>query len=437
MRNTFRYGLASIIVAGTALGATVVACGDDDSGSSSGTSGNIPDGAATDSNPGDTGTRDAADAAKPNFAKLTFVNATTDLGDGKTPASASGTSLNDRGDTAIRICFKQGTTQANLGVAPYPPLPDKPKGTQPVAGVLPGTGGTFPSFGLDLEGRIIVPIVMNVKSLLARGVVNPGTGQPGTTCDELVGDTADAAAQLKVNEDYWELPAIPAGTFKKEKSYILALTGCRGDTAIINRDKCGSDPPAAGGAAGNGNLKVSVFETNTTPVSATELGVQVFHVSPQLNGVFGNGAIPWTPGFTENPADAAAPFREAVAAPLTLGALTAVKGVAVKDSDYFAINKTDPTNPAAASFAPIPLPAIQAFSGLGAPTAPTVYQNGKNFVFLVVGDPAKPTFQATDGGCALAPPACGAGGSDGTVFNTQSFHYIAFPTDPVIEPYKP
>jgi len=43
MRNTrwLRYGLASIIVAGTGLGATLTACGDDDSAGSS--SGNVPD----------------------------------------------------------------------------------------------------------------------------------------------------------------------------------------------------------------------------------------------------------------------------------------------------------------------------------------------------------------------------------------------------------
>ena len=420
MRNTFRYGLASIIVAGTALGATIVACGDDDSGSGS-SSGLVPEASTTDSPVGDSSTGDAADAApKPNFAKLTFVNATTDMG--------TGTYINVRGDSAIRICFKQGTTAQNLGVAPYPPLPDKPKGTQPVAGVLPGTGGTFPSFGLDLEGRIIVPIVMNVKTLQAKGFVNPGNGQPGTTCDELVGDTADAAAGLVENQDYWILPQIDAGTFKKEKSYVLALTGCTGDTVFPNNPKCGPDQPL-GGAPGVGNLKVTIFETNTTPVSTTELGAQVFYTSPQTNAFFAGGTIPFTPGFVTNP-DGGVGFRAAAPAAITLGQLSAVKGVAnVKDSDLFVLNQTTPGN-ADASLAPYPLPLIQALSGLGAPTAPTVYTAGKNFVFFVVGDPTEPVFSHTDG--------TGPGdGGDGTVFNTKVLHYIAFPTDPVIEPYKP
>ncbi|CAN5687963.1 hypothetical protein BH11MYX4_BH11MYX4_10610 [soil metagenome] len=433
MRNTFRYGLASIIVAGTALGATVVACGDDDSGSGS-SSGTVPEASTTDSPAGDSSLPDAADAAKPNFAKLTFINATTDLGDGKAPAE-SATSLNGRGDTAIRICFKQGTTAQNLGVAPYPPLPDKPKGTQPVAGVLPGTGGTFPSFGLDLEGRIIVPIVMNVKTLVAKQVVNPGNGQPGTTCDELVGDTADAAAGLVENQDYWVLPQIDAGTFKKEKSYVLALTGCRGDSVLNPGKECGPGF-TAGGGAGLGNLKVQIFETNTTPVSATQLGVQVFHLSAQADALFGAASgnpFPITPGFVTNP-DGGVGFRAASAAPLELNKLTPVMGVTgVKDSDLFVLNKTSPSlDPIAASksLVPFPLPFIQALSGLGLPTAPTVYKDGANYVFVAIGDPTQPTFSATNG--------TGPGdGGDGTVFNTRSVHYLAFPTDPVIEPYKP
>ncbi len=433
MRNTFRYGLASIIVAGTALGATIVACGDEDSGSSS-SSGNVPEASTTDSPSGDSAA-DAADAAKLPLAKLTFVNAVTDLGDGVVPASSSKTSLNDRGDTAIRICFKQGTTKENLAVAGFPPLPDKPKGAQTVAGVLPGTGGTFPSFGTDLEGRIVQPIVMNVKSLLAKGFVNPGNGTTGTTCDEIVGDLADASVQLKENEDYWVLPQIDAGTFKKTKSYILALTGCRGDTTILNREKCGPGAPTMS-ALGIGNLKVTIFETNTTPVSATQLGVQFFHASPQGNAALTALNKSVTPGFTANPADAATPFRAAVDAPVTLGTLTAVKGLTgVKDSDFFALDKADPSNPERA-FAPYPLPAIQAISGLGLPAAPTVYKDGANYVFLVTGDPTEPVFQATDGGCTLPAPFCGDGG-DGTVFNTKALHFLAFPTDPVIAPYKP
>ncbi len=437
MRNTrwLRYGLASIIVAGTGLGATLIACGDD-SGSSN--SGGTPDTGTPDTNkPGDSAPPDAADSApKPNFAKLTLINATTDMG----PNAA----FPGRGDAAIRVCFKQGTTAQNLGVAPYPPLPDKAKGTSKVPGIFYGTGGTFPSFGLDLEGRIIVPIVMNAKTLLAKGVVNPGTGQPGTTCDELVGDTADAAAGLVENKDYWILPQIDAGTFMKEKAYVLALTGCVGDaTAGGNLSKCGPGfvPAPLGGL---GNLAVKVYETTRTPVSATQLGVQFLHASPQADSVFGAVMFPLSPGFTSNPQDAGPTFKAATPGAITLATLTPAQGVTgVKDSDYFVLDKANPQPGAATALAPFPLPLIQALSGLGLPAAPTVYKDGQNFVFVVVGDTGEPTFQGTDGGCATptgaAPPQpapCG-NGTDGTTFNTKSLHFLAFPTDPVIEAYKP
>ena len=430
MRNTrwLRYGLASILVAGTGLGATLVACGDDDSGSS----GSVPDAAPGDSKVGDTSTGDAADAApKPNFAKLTVINATTDMG----PNSA----LNGRGDAAIRICFKTGTTPQNLGIAPYPPLPDKPKGAQPVAGIPYGTGGTLDNLGVDLETRIIVPYVMNVKTLVEKNIKNPGTGQPGTTCDELVGDTADAAAGLVENKDYWILPQLDAGTLKKEKSFVLALTGCVGDATIANKEKCGPNFPAAG-TAGVGNLKVVVFETNKTPVSATQLGVQFFHASAAVQAVFSAVAFPLSPGFTSNPTDAGPSFKAATPGPIVLGTLTPAQGVTgVKDTDYFVLDKGNPNPAATTALAPLPIPSIQALSGLGLPVAPTVYKDGANFVFVVVGDPGEPSFQATDGGCTIPPNAqnqCGDGG-DGTVFNTKSVHYLAFPTDPVIPPYKP
>lgn len=430
MRNTrwLRYGLASIIVAGTGLGASLTACGDDDAASSS--SGNLPDTGTPDTNVGDTGTQpDAADAApKPNFAKLTFINATTDLG----PNAV----LTGRGDAGIRICFKQGTTMANLGVAPYPPLPDKSTRPPLPAGIPFGSGGTFPSFGLDLEGRIIVPIVMTVKHLLAEGVVNPGSGQPGTTCDEIVGDTKKANFNFVEGKDFWTLPAIDAGTFKKEKSYVLALTGCAGDASIGNKDKCGPGFPAAG-TAGVGNLKVTIFETNTTPVSATQLGVQFFHVSTAADQVFGAVAKTLTPGFQSNPADGGT-FKAAVPGPIVLHTLTPAQGVTgVKDSDFFVLDK-DGINPGPVALAPFPLTSIQAASGLGTATAPTIYKDGKNFVFVLVGDPAQPTFNTVvDGGCPDPTPGkCGDGG-DGTDFNPQSMHFLAFPTDPVIEAYKP
>jgi len=82
------------------------------------------------------------------------------------------------------------------------------------------------------------------------------------------------------------------------------------------------------------------------------------------------------------------------------------------------------------ALAPIPLTTIQALSGLGLPEVPTVYKDGANYVFIAVGDPVQPTFSHSDGG--------GPGdGGDGTSYNTKSLHYLAFPTDPTVEPTSP
>ena len=432
MRNTFRYGLASIIVAGTALGATVVACGDDESSSSS--SGNIPEASTTDSPVGDTGTPDSAEAGpKVPFAKLTLINATTDLG--------PGSRFNGRGDAAFRVCFKTGTTADKLSFAPYPPLPDREPAPGAPPGVFYGTGGTFPSFPLDLELRVIQPIVMNAKSLFDNGFVNKGDGKTVRACDEIIGPGADAATNFVENRDYWVLPPIDAGTFKKEKAYVLALMGCAGDADVDAKSKCGPGfmVGAGDGGAGVGNLAVKIYETTRAPISASQLGVQFLHAATAADAIVGpNGgtfARSLTPGFMADPRDAGS-FTAAVAAPIVVSALTPVVGVTgVKDSDFFVLDKEqNPFGPG--PLAPFPLPLIQRLSGLGAATAPTVYKDGKNFIFVAVGDVQQPTFKGMDGGCTLPAPNCGDGG-DGTTFNSQSFHFLAFPTDPEVAPYKP
>ena len=46
--------------------------------------------------------------------------------------------------------------------------------------------------GLDFAGRIIVPIVVDGRGLTARGLDTP-PGERAPSCDELLGDGADAA----------------------------------------------------------------------------------------------------------------------------------------------------------------------------------------------------------------------------------------------------
>ncbi len=435
MRNTrwLRYGIASIIVTGTAVGALLAACGDDDTGggSSSGTSGG-PD-SGTDTGTGgdtgastDSGSEAAVDAGA--FAKLTLVNASTDMGPDTTIGPTS----------AIRVCFKQGTNATNISIAPYPPLPDKPPVADPTLppGIYPGTGGTFPSFGLDLSTRIIVPIVMNAKTLKARNFVNPGDGTPGKTCDEIL-DPAKTTPALEKNKDFWELPQIDAGSFLRDKSYLLALTGCVGNAtktiAVGFTAKCGSDDLAeVNGTPGNGNLKVRVFEVNRVPTGSTTLGVQVVFASPQAKAIFSLAGITPNPGFMSDPADAGS-FTAATAdaAAVVYPSVTPAFGVSgVNDGKVFV---TAPTSPFGAA-APIPLPFVEklTYPDGGPPAAPTIYKNGKNFAFILIGDPdfnSTPQFIFPDGGAG--------DGGDGSRFNTEYYHYLAFPTDPDVVPYKP
>lgn len=422
MRNIgwLRYGLASILMAGAGLGATLAACGDDDDVApvDAGKDVTTTDGPITDGG-GD------ADAAQGTLAKLTLVNAAADLGPNMTlPNKFQG----------IRVCFKQGTTDANVDYAPYPPLPDKATTPPLPPGLYTGTGGAFPSFGIDLSNRILVPILMNPLKLAANGIVNPGNGQPGTTCDEILKGTSEAGT-LTAGVDYWELPKINAGAFLKDKSYLLVLTGCTSDATIGN--KCGPDPvnpsvPYAPTATpGVGNLKVTIAELTRTPVSTSGLGIQVAHMSSEAASVFGPPInFPLEPGFMTNPLIDGGTFTAATGAAVTYQTTTAAQAVTgVTDTQYFVSSKSNPTPGATVALAPVPLPAVQQLS-FGDAAVPTIYTAGKNFVFVMVGDPQKPSYiyENGQGGDAGEPDAS---------FNLRSYHYLAFPTDPDVANYKP
>jgi hypothetical protein len=429
-RDWLRYGLASMIVAGAGMGALLAACGDDDDvGPGTGPDTGSPDAPKTDGGGGD-----AADAAKVDAgsaAKLTFVNGATDLGPGVNENGPSGI------NGAVRFCFETAVPPTALSVGPYPPLPDR-KPTLASPGIPYGTGGTFPSFGLDLSNRILKPYIMSAKALRTGGILNPDDGTPGTTCDEIVGATKKKGNFVE-NTDFWILDEIPAGTLLKEKAYVGVLTGCAGDSTLNPGTTCGAGF-TPGGAKGRGNLKITIYETNRVPVDAAKLGVQFLHASPQTNAVFGpGGAAPrdLTPGFVDAPDGGsfdASTYTPAVSAPIVLNTLTPALGVTgTQDTDFFALNQTGGSNNT--PLAPLGLRSINALSGFGE-VATTIYKDGKNFVFIAVGDPTAGAgnfpFQNGDGGFGASNPD----GGD-LKFNTRFFHFLAFPTDPVIEPYAP
>ena len=400
MRNKgwLRYSLASLTLVGAGLGGFLVACGDDDSSVTP-----PKDGGGADTAPGDDGGQDAApDQQAPvdagTNAKLQLVNAATDFG----PNNVVG---------GLRVCYGLGPTAA---IAPLPPLPDrKSSDAQPYPGVFIGTGGAVQGTGADLTTVAITPYVMNAASLAERGIVKPDAGGAGVSCTDLFG--ADAGGALVEGVDYWKLPAIPAGTFTKEKSFILVLTGCSGDSTS-GAAKCGGDFTDAGV---NGNLKVTVHEVDrATAIDADKIGAQFIHASPAgeayLGGLQGGG-LRVVPGFVSDPADPAT-FKGltgdgGAAAPVGVGEKTPL--VQVPEVDVAQDSFT--ANPNVQQIA-ISLPNIQLLSyGANVPQGGQ-YRNGAAFTFIALGDPQAVPAEPT---------------------NTKRFHYIALPNDPINEVYKP
>jgi len=116
MRNKklLRYGLASTAMAFGALGAILVACGDDDSGVTA----NTPDASNDNNTTGDTGNGDTGtptdggtDSSTPKPANIIVVHGATDYG----PNNPSG---------IVRVCYATKTaTDADFTISPLAPLP--------------------------------------------------------------------------------------------------------------------------------------------------------------------------------------------------------------------------------------------------------------------------------------------------------------------------
>jgi hypothetical protein len=308
-KNWLRYGLASAVVASGALGAILVACGDDDSGVVAGNDAGNDSNNTTDSPTGnetgapDTGT-DSGPTPKP--ANIIVVHGATSYG----PNNPSG---------IVRVCYATKTaSDPDFTISPLAPLPHS-KDTDsllPFPGIPIGAGGPFPSTGLPLEGISIRPYAISGQALAERGITGT-TGVAATArCNRLLtpGFTPDggfpgdaAATALAENTDYWKLADLPAGTFKNEKTFLLSITGCTSD-ATATAGFCGNavgqanTPYVPTATPGVGNLQVAVLEIDATSTLATdEMGVQVVHLSPQYNvlrvGTAGAGVRPFSPVF--------------------------------------------------------------------------------------------------------------------------------------------
>lgn len=419
-KNWLRYGIASASIAGLVLGGVLVACGDDDNGTTPGVD------AGKDNNvPGDTGTPDTGtpDSSKPDAgqpAKLILVHAATDLG-GDMP---------DTANEAIRVCFATApkATPNDFQVTPFPILPHSLSDGGPTAtpGIQIGTGGAFPQSGADYEDLVIRPYVMNAHRLNERGIVGNAPTTP--RCNQVLkdgfvpdGGWADGGEPLQANKDFWQLADIPAGVLKKNHTYMLALTGCSGDAPSGSACGPGNDGQTfvPTGTPGIGNLKILILELDTaSTVAADELGSQVAHLSPQYDLLKQGGAVPAFKPVFGDPDGGDAGFHNAndgtemtynrdASAP---SALVKVKGV-VTQTGYFAEANTPVIGPQIkialnnSGIAAVGSPTSIQFLTTGKTDAQELYVNGKKYTFVLVGDPN--------------PAATGL----------RRVHYLGFPND--------
>lgn len=439
MRNKkwLRYGLASTVMTIGAVGAVLVACGDDDSGVTA----NQPDGSTPDTGGGgDTGTPDTGkpdtgtDSSTPEPAKIIVVHAATDYG----PGNPNG---------MVRVCYATKTaSDPDFVVSPLAPLPHSVEdgGALPIPGIPIGTGGPFPSTGLPLEGISIRPYVISAAALAGRGIVGTTGAAATARCNRLLqpGFVPDAgfandAGALVENDDFWRLADIPAGTFKNGKTYILGIYGCTQDVDGTNGagfgGKCGPNLDGTGafapdGGKGPGNLKIVVLELDaTTTVAATEMGIQVANLSPQVELYKTQvGLAPFAPvvanGDDAGPDAATKKFISPdggeqeipfVANPTAATPMVKVTGI-VSNQGYFAANDTRNSIPLE-MFVPLPMnnsvgkqPSIQILTQ-GKANATELYVNGKSYTFVLVGDPLPPAGSTT-----------GAG-------QTRTVHFLGFP----------
>ena len=412
MRNKrwLRYGLASVTLMGAGLGTFLAACGDDDNvtptpKTDSGTDGTTP---------GDTGAPDApADGPTPlpdagTPAKIFLVHAGTNLGPNtsNTGAFAGG----------VRVCFATATKPSpgdgDFQPTPFPALPSDGGGAAPYPGLFIGTGGPFPSSGADLEQITIRPYLMNAQSLNNRNIVGQDPSVP--RCGKLLTDggiDGSAGSNLEQNVDFWQLADIPAGTLKKEKTYILAVTGCTADAENVTPGFCGNADTGGvytpTGQPGAGNLKILVVELDTLAgVAADEFAAAALNLSPQHETA---KALPTVPNFqplltsdldastTRHPVVPAfgeVAYNRNATAPTPIAK---IKGL-VTSTGYFALGPApnpDPLNqgvsgPAKLNNAGTAPPATQRtvqFATTGSTDTTELYVNGRAYTFVLVGDP--------------------------------------------------
>lgn len=400
-KDLLKYGLASLALAGGVGAVAMVGCSDGGGTADSGSDGQPNDQQTPDvQNPSDTGTPDSG-----TLGKLLAVHASADL-------------------PPIRFCYKINGT-----IAPLPPLPQELSPAQiaggaPFAGLYAGTGGPLPSTGADLGPLTITPILISAQSVAAyvKG------GDAGIkVCSDLL--APDAGFGLVKDTNYWELADIAANTFKHDRTYILAATGCRKDTPIGGGNqlqtmaRCGLDWNSS-----TGNLKVKIYDVDRVVADTTKMGAQFLHLSPIVSAG-SDGVMPSL--VTQAALPDGGPRIDLIGLqPLQYPNLGPSPAAAVTKPAALNANPllntmfvgTPMLDGGALKQIIVPLPTVEKLTTGYPPNGALMYTSGANFTFIALGDPTVPMFVNAQG---QAEP-------DGGRFNGYYLHVIGLPNDPVI-----
>lgn len=244
------------------IGAGIAGCDDDELAKPGGGTDSGVDQQVTDSPPGDTMVTPDTSVDSGVNARITVMHASPDF-------------------PPMRICFAIRFGSLDV-VAAVPPGPDAPIPGLPFPGIFPGTGGVFPDFK-DLSSDTIV-----VYGVFADRVKDNVKGGTQKKCADYI--NVDGGTALTKNVDYVEFPPLPAGTFSKNSSQFVAVTGCLPKAADPNAspEKCGSNYVDA-----TGNLALTKVEVDKkTAVSSAQLGAQFIHLSQPLQTLAPTGVLP-------------------------------------------------------------------------------------------------------------------------------------------------
>jgi hypothetical protein len=203
----------------------------------------------------------------------------------------------------FRICI--GLNQSGLAMTVNPGIPPLPNGPSAVPYGFPGAGASFPAVApgtpgiypgtigalpqaVDFTNDFLTPFVVLSSSVATYydtdggNPTNTADGGKEPDCATLVGKDGQGGL-LKLNTDYFQLPAIPAQTLVSGKAFLLTVNGCLSAAATANPEAAlGGYTCGAGYDGGNtANIGVVSLDT-TTPLDDGGIGIQFAHRSLAL-----------------------------------------------------------------------------------------------------------------------------------------------------------